>query len=494
MNRPAELSLLKSALLALLFAGIALAGILHHEIWLDEAHHWLLARDSHSVKELIQNCRYEGHPMLWNFMLYFLAHFTSDPFGMQVLNLVLVTAGVFLFLRFSPFAFPEKLLFIFSYFILFEYTVIARNYGLAFLMLVIVACFYKKRKEHFILFSALLVILAQTHFMAAIISAGIFTLVTYEFKSRKEFPEWYYAGLVIFSVSVVLVLFQAIPPKDHFIYTFNSDGWFSVKRIGKGMSGMWKGLFPVPDFFSHYPWNSNLLINNSRWIGIIPAIAGWILPFFLFGRDKKIILFFYGCSAVIACFIYFSPLVLSVRYCGFYFLLLVFSLWISEKRLKLKLSTRIFISLLIIQLIAGAYLFYTDYKRPFSNGKAVAEWLDKNTDPKKTVVIHNHFSGPAISAYSHRKLYYDENNGVRTFCSWNTAPFMTPEDELLKKTYVLLKEKGSLWLVLNAPLKTKSFPDFDARPVLFFDNALVLSENYWIYDITLKWKDQKNIY
>jgi hypothetical protein len=492
----------KSLLLTFVFAGIAFVGILHHEIWLDEAHHWLLARDSNSIGELIHNCRYEGHPMLWNFMLYGLAHFTADPFAMQVLNLALVAAGVFLFLRFGPFSGTEKLFFIFSYFILFEYTVIARSYGLVFLMLIIVACFYRSRKEHFILFSVLLILLSQTHFMAAIIAAGIFCLVTYEFKSRQQFPQWYYAGLAIFLISLVLVFMQAIPPKDHFIYTVDNEGWLSAKRIGKGMAGMWKGLFPVPDITSHYPWNSNLLINNSRWIGIIPAIIGWFVPFFVLGRDKKAIFFFYACSAAIACFIYFSPLGLSIRYCGFYFLLLIFSLWISERRLKYKLSKQLLYFIFTCQVIGGIYLFYTDYKRPFSNGKVVAEWIRKNVDPKTEVMVSYYFSGPPVSAYLGRKIYYPENNAEESFCKWNTKAFSLTDEELLFRVYAELKKSNEdhVWLVLDKPLEKFPFekhPEintFKIEQVIQFRDAMVKSENYTIYKITKAWEDEKPIY
>lgn len=35
-------------ILTLVYFVISLIGIQHHELWLDESHHWLLARDSGS--------------------------------------------------------------------------------------------------------------------------------------------------------------------------------------------------------------------------------------------------------------------------------------------------------------------------------------------------------------------------------------------------------------------------------------------------------------
>src|SRR4051812_5914996 len=89
--------------LTLVFLLLTVTGIFHHEIWLDEAHHWLLAKDSNSPGELFYNARYEGHPALWNMLLFILSRFTGNPLAMQLLNVLIATAGVFLFCRFAPF-------------------------------------------------------------------------------------------------------------------------------------------------------------------------------------------------------------------------------------------------------------------------------------------------------------------------------------------------------------------------------------------------------
>src|ERR1051325_1005581 len=90
-------------------------GVLHHEMWLDETHHWLLAKDSSSIGEMMYNSRYEGHPMLWNFLLFVLTRFSSNPFSMQVLNLMISILAVIIFLRYSPFSVKIKIPAVFSY-------------------------------------------------------------------------------------------------------------------------------------------------------------------------------------------------------------------------------------------------------------------------------------------------------------------------------------------------------------------------------------------
>src|ERR1051325_7144692 len=117
--------------LTLLYFALSLVGIWHHEFFIDEAHHWLLARDSGSVSELVANTRIEGHPLSWSFLLFVLTRFTSNPFWMQLLHIVISTTTGFVFLRKAPFSWGFKILFIFGYFMIFEYNLISRNYMLA---------------------------------------------------------------------------------------------------------------------------------------------------------------------------------------------------------------------------------------------------------------------------------------------------------------------------------------------------------------------------
>src|SRR5690606_23248229 len=98
--------------LAILYFGLSLIGILRHELWLDESHHWLISRDSGSFSELIANTRYEGHPILWNFLLFLISRLTLNPVWMQLLHIVISTAAVGLFLGKAPFSLVFKTLFI----------------------------------------------------------------------------------------------------------------------------------------------------------------------------------------------------------------------------------------------------------------------------------------------------------------------------------------------------------------------------------------------
>lgn len=498
--------------ITLLFAVPGLFGIMHHEMWLDEAHHFLLARDSSSFLEMAHNARYEGHPLLWNAMLFALAHFSHDPFWMQVMNLSVSIVAVVLFVRYAPFSMPVKIMMVFSYFILYEYSIISRNYSLAFLFLVVVCILFRERKKHFLLLAVALALLAQVHLFAATLAGGFVLVMMYEFfflKGRIA-PFQLCAGIVIMLLSFSVVVILAIPPPDHFMHLYDGDPYLSFKRIGRGFSVLWKGLFPIQDFSNVRPWNSNVITAFSKKAGVIPSVLAWFVPAILLHRKRIALFFFYITAFCLVVFIYFSPLFVAARHCGFFFLLLIAALWIGNylpgndpvekpffvffRRLSGKIEKPLLITLLFIQLVSGAFMYVTDWNRPFSNAKAVADWLVVNKHDKAFIVINDHSTGPAICAYLGRNAYYAENNSEGSFCKWNTNPFIITQDTLFCRISRLLDSIPSHSLILvNSnrlrPFFPGKYPEvkaFAMKPLQTFSGALVKSENYTIYEFSRK--------
>ena len=102
-------------IITFLFFSVSFFGILHHEMWRDELQSWLVAKDAHSIAELFKNSTYEGHPMGWYLLLFFVNIFTSSPFAMQILNVLIGTAFIFLFVKHSGFSLLQSVLFVFGY-------------------------------------------------------------------------------------------------------------------------------------------------------------------------------------------------------------------------------------------------------------------------------------------------------------------------------------------------------------------------------------------
>ncbi|WP_050425710.1 hypothetical protein [Bradyrhizobium tropiciagri] len=162
----------------LLLAGwIALVGfqIAHHVMWRDEVRALTIALNGDNLIAMLRGLHGEGHPALW----YLLLRGAHAVFGrVEVLPGVAFVIGlltVALLIFRSPFPRPLVLLLITSHALLFEYVVMARNYGISALFLFAIAACYPAHRDRGLLLGALLFLLANTNVVGAIM-VGAFLL------------------------------------------------------------------------------------------------------------------------------------------------------------------------------------------------------------------------------------------------------------------------------------------------------------------------------
>src|SRR4051812_16341459 len=117
--------------------------IAHHEPWADEAQSWLLARDSNLFELWTKLLCYEGSPGLWHTLLYFCIRLGVPYAGINIVSGVAGFAAVYILLRYAPFPLSVRLLLPFTFFLSYQYAVIARNYVLAPALLFSCAVIYK---------------------------------------------------------------------------------------------------------------------------------------------------------------------------------------------------------------------------------------------------------------------------------------------------------------------------------------------------------------
>lgn len=156
----------------LTFNGILLLG---HELWRDEANVWLIAREL-SPAGLFREIKYQGHPCLWYLLVMPFAK-AGFPFQtISVLSFLIMAAAAGIFVYKAPVSSASKLLVlaspVFSYF----YPVVARNYCLIALLLLLLACFCEERRSRPWLYGLLLGLLVQADSIA-IAPAGLISLM-----------------------------------------------------------------------------------------------------------------------------------------------------------------------------------------------------------------------------------------------------------------------------------------------------------------------------
>ncbi|WP_244978710.1 hypothetical protein [Bradyrhizobium pachyrhizi] len=146
-----------------------------HVMWRDEVRALTIALNGDDPVAMLRGLHGEGHPALW-YLLLRGAHAVFDR--VEVLPAVAFVVGVItvaLLIFRSPFPRPLVLLLITGHALLFEYVVMARNYGISALFLFAIAACYRAHRDRGLLLGALLFLLANTNVVGAIM-AGAFLL------------------------------------------------------------------------------------------------------------------------------------------------------------------------------------------------------------------------------------------------------------------------------------------------------------------------------
>lgn len=489
-------------LLTLLFFTVSFIGISNHELWLDEAQHWLLARDSHTFIDLLNNTQYEGHPILWNIILYGITRFTLDPFWMQLVHISIATSAVFIFLRKAPFSLLFKALFIFGYFMIFEYNLISRNYILGILFLFLACSVFKDRDKKFVLLSVYLALAANVHLMFSTIAFGMFLILLFEiFTEKKALEKRFLPGYLIFAIGSVLLFLQLLPA---------NSGWFFPtleniplsEKFTKGFISLFKGLIAIPDFTSIHFWNSNLLINVSKPLSAILGIMLYGIPLILL-KKRNALLFAYIALLGTQIFFFITQRG-ATRFDGMTYIIIILSLWIDnyydEENGKLRqflnasklslLRNSIIYSILLIQFMSGMYANAMDFNYSFTASKEVSDYLTAKK-LKANEIVSVTCDGTAISPYLEKKIYFLCEESNQSFCHWDLicatnisqerivallTNYMENNDyAVYASNYPIIKAEPNIWTTVNDKIKVRFLKKFDP--------TIIRNSYYYIFEV-----------
>src|SRR5262249_1806498 len=120
-----------------------------------------------------RHLRYEGTPGLWHALLHALIRVGIPYSGMAVVGGLAAAAGASLLPRFSPFPALVRCLLPFTFFVSYQYAVLARSYNLLAPFLFGAAILFPRRRERPLAFAALLVLLSNASLHGFLIASGI---------------------------------------------------------------------------------------------------------------------------------------------------------------------------------------------------------------------------------------------------------------------------------------------------------------------------------
>jgi len=226
------------------FLLLAAIGMAYHELWRDEWQSWLIATQSDSIGELIQRIKDESHTPLWLLCLYAIGKFTDRPEAMQAFHLLIATTSVFVFARYAPFRRWERALFPLGYFMLYEYAIISRHYGLGVLFVVLFCA--TLRRGNYLLSTTLLAGLAWSSHQGILIAVPLqLMLLLRSNRPISSRGRWMRAGVsCLFLLALIVAVLVAVPPRlaeDHYVHT-GADPLLAARSINT----VWNAYVPVP--------------------------------------------------------------------------------------------------------------------------------------------------------------------------------------------------------------------------------------------------------
>jgi hypothetical protein len=155
------------------WACVVAAVAIRHEPWRDEVRAYTIATSTATLRDLFGALRTDGdgHPALWYLLLRGAHAVAPVPAVLPVVSLLVAAAAVLLFVVRSPFGPLLTVLFPFSVLPLYEYSVMARNYGVSLLLCFAFAALYGSRRR--LLLALCLLLLSNTNAHAAFLTAAL---------------------------------------------------------------------------------------------------------------------------------------------------------------------------------------------------------------------------------------------------------------------------------------------------------------------------------
>jgi hypothetical protein len=438
-----------------------------HEMRVDDFQAWMIARDATSIGNLAARSRYEGHPLLWYVILWGVSKITRDPFVLQPLCALIGVANAFVLLRYAPFNLAARGALVFSYFIVFEYNVVPRSYGLGLLLLLLVCVAMSRPRRNMVLVGVLLALASLTTVYTLILAVALAAAIAIDevvVRGRRLGTAANLTAAAVFAAATAIAAYEIWPRSDASIVT----------RVGQGQAGIgvpivgqiWRAAVPIPHFDAHF-WETNLF-----GFGHLDAVLGFalwcVVAAWLASRPAALALWAGGTFGLLL----FSYLGYygSTRHWGHYVLLGVLATWMRYTvadwpdrwsraaapldRLAHRaapLFTAVIAVVLAAQVVAAGSAIALDAKYPFSGAEAAADLIRARGWDDLPIVGYSDFGTSPVSAILDRPIYYPGSAEWGTYAVGNNNRHHYSPNGVLSVARRFTRNGTSVVVLLDTP-------------------------------------------
>jgi hypothetical protein len=500
-----------AVLITAIFALVTCIGLYYHEMWRDEFQAWQVAKFSPDLKTFYENQKIEsGHLILWNIILYIISHFLGGIRWEQVVHTIISCSSVFVLTRYAPFSRMQKILIPFGYFFLFEYNIIAREYSLTVLLVLLIAYNIRRAPEKLLVLGILLGLLVQINYYSIVFAIGFSLIIMrnllLERKQNhfsKKQKSGFALGAAILSVSAVFAIVQILHGyNDRVTKQLSGNARFFNDHVSDTLTRALSAFIPVPFFDSANVWNHFIIEYFSVGLRLLLFVLILASILWMLRKQKDILLFFLLCSAVFIAFAYES-IYGYARHQGHIFILLIAVLWMNSARAgqeegrKALLNTLAGYALAVvfsIQVITSGIFYYKEITYPFSNIPAMAKFVESNHLTGYYICGYFDYSTSPLSAYTYKPVYFPQSKSEAYFIDWSMSQPALTTNELLKRISEKLSSHDSLILILSQPLgnTTREFKVQQPLSMSFVfleacdKPCIVKDEVYYFYKVNKK--------
>lgn len=442
----------------------------NHEPWADEAQSWIIARDA-SYSEIVWNiARYEGSFPLWHLTLKTFIILGLKYEYLFIVPIIISAIGLIVFLKKVEAPKYVKILLPFTYYVFYQYTIIARSYCyllLAFSLLIIT---YKKRMEKPFRYILSLIFISLISMHGMIIACMLAIMFLIEVLKQKKIKETL-KEFIIFGFVVIVEAIVLFPPSD--IYMTVSAA-YTIPQILKSIIDMIIGNGNI--FFKIYNIVAVclLLIVFSRTLTI---------------KNKDVIV------TILVLFFFMFVIRFAAHHSGILFLLMMFGIisYYDEIKEKTKHFDKIFIVVLLMYSIFSVQSGINDYLYEYSGAKEMASYIKEMKYDEKKIVGFG-FKDVALQPYFEKNLYTNMNEAIYMWSSKNKDFYIYCNIEEYDKSeftdipeYIVLEwdETDSRIKLIEQYINESNKYEIEYRTMgyEFFKNSYSEHEGYTLYKL-----------
>ncbi|MFH1811580.1 MAG: hypothetical protein ABIJ09_22765 [Pseudomonadota bacterium] len=484
---------------ALIYAVVVAATTMAHEPWRDEYQAWLLARDATSLAGLFRALKYEGHPGLWHLLLYGITGLTRDPRWMQAAHVLISGAAVLLFQLRAPFVRWQRIAFAGGYFVMYEYAVVARNYSLGLLLVIVVCWLFPDRLRRPLPLCVALFLLAHSSVFGLVMSLAMLAALLVELlvlpqvspPEARPSPAALFAGLGVLITGCATAVVQVIPPADSgYAVAWYLD--FDGARLSALTRAMAQVLIPacLPDvdfWMRGWPerWPAAGLAGGVLALAVL-ALVAWLL------RSRRVVAIFYVLTVVGLLGFYYVKLLGAPRHHGFVYLTMIAGLWLARTHetggtpahpRHSRVAQLLLSALVVCQLGGGGVSHALEWRYPFSQGRAAARFIVEAQLADLPLVVEPAAWGTTlVGALGRDSVYMARICRNGSYVKWTRALWRAFDDvELLRRTRQFARrQRGRVLLATDHALSDDHRQVLGARDLAHLVGSIA-HEDYHLY-------------